>query len=185
MVDHALYTGEIHCLARRTLDDHGVRFLGVFPVDLAPRNLEHETRAPYAFIMNTDPGRLPGKHWLAFYRSSNTALSPLEFFDSYGLPPHVYSLTHLYPRIVHNPITLQSDDSFVCGQYALTFLHLRAIGHNFSEIPRFLLSFSIHPDKVVSSYVNDLQARYRLIDPCITSSACHGQYCKPRCFACL
>lgn len=95
---------------------------GVFAADEIPQNTN---TFPFAFIVNTDPKRQPGRHWLAFYISSRTAG---EFFDSFGNPPEYY-FNHSKEffnaksfKLEFNIKRLQSNESKVCGQYCLFYL---------------------------------------------------------------
>ena len=56
--------------------DSSTKFLGVFSRDLIPLSCNSY---PSAFVANTDPSSLTGRHWVAFYHISPTHL---EFFDS-------------------------------------------------------------------------------------------------------
>ena len=54
------------------------KFCGVFPSDQLPKVIE---RFPCGFVANTDPRDKPGKHWVAFYFSSE---QKGQFFNSYA-----------------------------------------------------------------------------------------------------
>ena len=83
---------------------------------------------PSAYIANTDPSSKPGQHWVVFFfRNANSA----EFFDSYGRAPDHYNEhfinfirrnTHSY---VWNTVTLQQNNSQVCGYYVLYYLLMK------------------------------------------------------------
>ena len=62
----------------------GKKFLGVFPADRLPKEIESY---PKGFIANTDVSGKRGTHWVAFYFPSE---GKAEFFDSYGQPPERY-----------------------------------------------------------------------------------------------
>ena len=57
------------------------RFLGVFPADRLP--LPDEVDAPAVCIINYDPEKMSGSHWVA------VSIQPwyISWFDSYGLDP--------------------------------------------------------------------------------------------------
>lgn len=86
---------------------------------------------PSAYIVNTEPSNMEGKHWVAFYFDSN---GNGEFFDSYGNSPQSYNRTFLTfvlqnaSKYRYNDIKLQNDDSDVCGQYCVYFLLFKARG---------------------------------------------------------
>ena len=72
---------------RYALWDSSTKFLGVFSRDLIPLTCNSY---PCAFVANTDPSSLHGRHWVVFYYTSPTHL---EFFDSYGHPPEDYNFS--------------------------------------------------------------------------------------------
>ena len=59
-------------------------FVGVFPCDRLPANPDKST--PRAYIVNTDPEALPGRHWLGLWTEQNKC----EVMDSYALPLDKY-----------------------------------------------------------------------------------------------
>ena len=109
--------------------------------------------------MNTKPkSEQTSGHWLAFY-----LVSPfqLEYFDSYGHHLSSYPLilnyfaslfTNLNYTFSNNK--LQSLTSSVCGDYCITFLHLRIRNYSFSQIINLFIKFpSIHSlDSFVHCY---------------------------------
>ena len=50
---------------------------------------------PSAYIINTHPSSLPGKHWIARYFYEN---SKGKYFDIYGLSPQLHRFTDLMDR---------------------------------------------------------------------------------------
>ena len=182
---HAL---EIDCLASRMLGDlrlhlsnneisdiknrESVHWLGVFARDKLPDDLN--SKRPFALILNSDPSDKPGQHWLAMY---GPATGPIEFFDSYALPPSVYALNTF--ALTYSRTPLQSPTSAVCGHYCLFFLYIRSHGNSFQTIIRHLKQkYSV--DSYVREYINKLQARFRSISPCNRT----GQCCQLKCSFC-
>lgn len=111
--------------------------LGVFPVDQIPPHLPLGT----GVIVNTDPARLPGRHWVAFYLNQK---NELECFDSFRKSPFTYSayMKQFMARFSKTDINekqLQSRDTNLCGQYCLFFLMCRCRG---LSIDYFLHLFS-------------------------------------------
>jgi len=100
-------------------------FLGVFAADEIPR----VTSFPSCCVLNTDPARLPGTHWVAAYYYSRRSV---EFFDSYGMHPIAYKL--LFHPTNWNRIPLQSIRSSLCGQYCIYYLYHRARGYSLNRI---------------------------------------------------
>lgn len=121
----ALNGAQIACKLR----NYG-RFLGVFASDELPS----QVRYPCGLIANTDPGHLPGTHWVAMYINKN---GQGEYFDSYGLQPlvkeHEKFLETNCSRWRHSTLTLQSLTSSVCGHFCMLFLHYRAKGYSFQK----------------------------------------------------
>ena len=125
-----LHSGEIECLARRMLCDvtpndstkryslSPIWWLCVFARDELP-DLRHMQR-PFALVFNTDPHDKPGQHWLAIYKPTD---GPLEFFDSFGMPPFYYGFSTSF---VYSFISLQSFSTALCGNYTI---YLTIIGH--------------------------------------------------------
>src|SRR4051794_19111181 len=96
-------------------------FQGVFACDelIPPRCL------PASYIVNTDPRKKPGKHWIALYITKNRA----EYFDSFGRPPNgliLKFLKRVNKEIFYNAKCVQHDESISCGVYCLYFLRKRS-----------------------------------------------------------
>ena len=90
-------------------------FLGVFPSDPIARTV--------TLIVNTDPHKERGSHWLAIHLQPKSHSS--FYFDSYGLPPFIPSIESFLHRnsIVHNynTVQLQETTSTVCGKNCCLF----------------------------------------------------------------
>jgi len=106
-------------------------FLGVFSSDINPTPLIRSF--PCCFVMNTKSRYMrSGGHWLAFY-----LITPnnLEFFDSLGLSiqsyPAIYKYFSHINKINYNKISLQANQSALCGDYCITFLSLRISTNSF------------------------------------------------------
>ena len=126
----ALYTGQINYLGSRLLHGTDVRWLGAFARDQIP-DLKHQRR-PFALVINTDVAAEDGEHWLALYGPRGS--SKLEFFDSFGLDPKLYSLDQsLSCSFTFSQRTIQDISTKVCGYYALLFIYLRSRGHSFDN----------------------------------------------------
>ena len=107
-----------------TLPVHNV---GVHAADCLPHIISPST----ALVVNTDPHNEGGTHWVAFYldENYNDGRGMIEYFDSYGQPPHLHYyqgfLRRNARRYLYNEHRLQSDNTQVCGQYCLVYLYLR------------------------------------------------------------
>ena len=145
-------------LLRSVLSDDVVRrtFGGVLPRDKLPKKILKDF--PVSFIVNTDTGRGPGKHWVAFYLENRHYG---EFFDSYGYrPEHLAKefgtfLSKNVENWEHNRRKLQGDFSTVCGQYCLFFLHRRCRGYDVREIAEMFRKDTDANDLMVNRFVND------------------------------
>ena len=140
-----------------------VHWLGVFTRDQLP-DLHHMQR-PFAVGFNTDPNNKPGQHWLSIFGPNE---GPLEFFDTFGMPPSYYGLTSLF---TYSLISFQSYSSDLCGYYTLYFIYHRSRNISFIKIILLLKSISV-PDTHVKNYVLSLQKAYRLINFCHRTGRC-------------
>ena len=130
----------------------GKKFLGVFPADRLPKEIESY---PKGFIANTDVSGKPGTHWVAFYFPSE---GKAEFFDSYGQPPGRY---HKFFRDYlkhydwgYNKRQLQSIWTDVCGQYCIFYLSHRVRGYSMNKIVNMFDGNTVENDNKVSSFVS-------------------------------
>ena len=101
---------------------------GVVALDQLPTLI----RDPTIFIVNSDPIKLPGKHWFAVYFSNVN-----EHFDSAGFYPNAALEAELIargPRFLYNTKRVQAYFSDTCGLYALFFCYFRCRGFKFREI---------------------------------------------------
>lgn len=103
-----------------------VQNVGVYAADQLPHRISPST----AMVVNTDPHNEDGTHWVAFYLDGEVeSRGVIEFFDSYGQPPHLYFyqgfLRRNARRYLYNEHRLQSDNTQVCGHYCLVYLYLR------------------------------------------------------------
>lgn len=91
------------------------------------RNM-YVTKFPMAIVVNTRPAPETG-HWCAFYMQDEFA--PMEFFDTYNMPPDVYNnqfrkfITRMSPQMLTMPRAVQCFDSDACGHHCLNFVNSR------------------------------------------------------------
>ena len=88
----------------------------------------HQCRGnfPRIHIINTDPLRKQGQHWLAFIRDTP---HDVRIFCSFGIHPSLYSKALFkdlkqfckFGTMYINPFHYQNIRSIVCGHYALLF----------------------------------------------------------------
>lgn len=165
----------------------GYKYVGTMASDQAQRFLSHQSyKNPWGMVFNVDPIRLPGSHWLAMYYNGDH----IEVFDSYGSQ----QFFHRYPKLaflkqnknvrLKKSPRLQSDDTYVCGHYCLSFLWHRT--RNISQYT-FVGSFPGPPktnDKIVCQFVcqemipSQIQTQFKnqYVGP--LSHPCQGCCCK-------
>ena len=129
----ALSNRQLNALARSDPELWRV-FQGVYPSDRLPQHPPKTTRG--AYIVNTDPAREPGQHWLGVW----TENAVCEVFDSYGLPLSVYEapgfhawIARHWTYVVRSDKTLQAYDSLACGHYVFLYLQERVRGRTLLE----------------------------------------------------
>jgi len=120
---------------------HNKIFLGTFPCDMLPKNVQY----PLGIIVNTDTSTQPGSHWVAIFINSK---GHGYYFDSFGLPPLQTAIKHFLNKNCikgwcYNTFTLQDVTSDTCGIYAALYLEVRFQGHSHTK---FLTLFS-HDNK--------------------------------------
>lgn len=105
------------------------KFGGVFASDRLPAS-----RGPFSsFIINLDPQRLGGSHWVSVFfderenKRYNERASRCYYFDSYGFPPLqrdiLQFLKNNSSEIYYNETSYQQIATTTCGLYCLYFLY--------------------------------------------------------------
>lgn len=90
---------------------------------------------PSLYILNTDSKYGKGEHWcVAVYEGG-----VLEFFDSFGMHPIMYSFQNLltlkhFDQLVYNQYCFQHFQSHVCGHHCFFFAYQRSRGMSLSQI---------------------------------------------------
>lgn len=119
-------TQDIRGMLQRNEKTRGY-LLDVYGADELPT--KKVERSVWLLVCNCCPIDQPGEHWIAMFGDAN---GNIDFFDSYGLSPAVYSWAMAFIRaqnprsINYNSVQLQSLASDVCGEYCLYFCHHRA-----------------------------------------------------------
>lgn len=112
-------------------------FKGVFPSDRLPKR---KVRRPAFFIVNTDPSRELGTHWVAFHLPVK---GPIEYMDSTGkkLDNNYFKafINRNGKKVIQNNKRLQGSLSTTCGNYCGVFLYLRS---KHVSLQKFLDMFS-------------------------------------------
>ena len=103
-------------------------------LDQLPRKVTHR---PKLYIINSQPGHKPGKHWLTLYFPK---LGPAEFFDSLGRGPRYYSwrleryLKKQGGYYIRNKRRYQQVGTTTCGQFCYYYAHYRCMGRPMKDI---------------------------------------------------
>ena len=116
------------------------------------------------FVINNQDSRQPGEHWLAVWRAPDVTY----FFDSYGLPPHLYrdvynTLTRpCSADLVGSTVRLQELGTDVCGQYCVAYCLAvsRGVPHE-----KFLAYWTKKDDSEVAKMVGERLLRIKDTTP--------------------
>lgn len=122
-------------------------FIGVFPVDMLPKIYN----VPCSLIVNLDPRRLPGSHWVALYFMKN---NKCEYFDSYGRLPDSLILKYISQNAnsyTYNNKCVQDFDTISCGHMCLYYLVWRCRGISFKDIVNSMLN-----DDFIAGFIDSL-----------------------------
>ena len=118
-------------------------FVRVFASNHLPAFLHRQ--GPQAYVVNTDPHRRPGRHWLALWMPGDDTC---EVMDSFGLPLEQYGsqpleawLARHWKAVDTNWVSLQALTSWTCGHNVLMYLMLKSRGETSTQ---FLNHFSHH-----------------------------------------
>lgn len=115
----------------------------------------------FAIICNTENHKVKRGHWVAFFKTHREGI---EFFDSFGLHPALYSKhfmlflnkhTNGAETFARNDFRLQDFDSTVCGNYCVYYLYMRSVGFS---LPSSLCIFSPNHFKQNDELVYQLTA---------------------------
>ena len=98
-------------------------YRGIYACDELP--VIDWTSRPFAIVVNTDPVRRPGQHWICMYFDEE---GHGEFFDSFGLRPK-----DVFERYMNNNCTawtfntkqMQSIISRFCGHYCIWYCMMK------------------------------------------------------------
>lgn len=127
----------------------------VYSADTLPNNVN---TFPSAFICNTDPSYLPGKHWIVFWLQDPVTS---EYYDSFGNLPGYYSvdfdtfLKQNTEMCVYNNVAVQKYDTDTCGYHVLFYLLMKCKNMKLSDIINVLKKCH-SPDQYVFEYVSNV-----------------------------
>ena len=105
-------------------------FGGVYAADQIPSHVNK----PVTYIINSDPIKKPGKHWMAYYQDDDVC----EFFDSYGFPSYYYPTIDQWLKKAPKPVKqlnlrIQGPAPF-CGAYCYFYLTQRPFARNLRQL---------------------------------------------------
>lgn len=127
-------------------------FVGVFARDELPLKIR---KRPAALVVNTDPRKKPGTHWVAFYLRDKTTI---EYFDPYGLPPKYKAYKNFIAnnsiKWFYNEIQFQPTIplSMACGLFCSLFIRLRCSGLSFNDYIKLFSKDKSNNDMLVKVY---------------------------------
>lgn len=128
-------------------------FVGVFPMDLLPKNQVKQWKRPFCLIVNSAPSSSQGEHWLAVYVDEHGVG---ELFDSYGHSAEFYDqrletfLKKNCSEHSFNTRELQTLWSDTCGQFCLYHLLFRC-----RQIPANDIIKQFSRNKVINDHMVD------------------------------
>lgn len=125
-------------------------FKGVYARDRVPLKPTY----PSCFILNTDPSREQGEHWLAIYYDNN---GNADFFDSYGQHPTKYRLLSYLEKTSQNWIfnsnQLQHFFSKFCGHYCCLFLLFRCNNYTLDDFLSKFTDSQLTNDMIINDLI--------------------------------
>lgn len=82
----------------------------------------------------------------------------VEFFDSYGNDPAFFrgpvsNFASNFYSVMYNPLTLQSNNTAVCGQYCIFYLYSRCRGKTLKHVLSYFISENLCNDQRVYNFV--------------------------------
>jgi hypothetical protein len=115
--------GQLNTFDLQALMSDDPDFVGVFSLDTLPRNREHDRHLPLKLIVNLEPKRLPGSHWVAISRRLG---GEAYYFDTFGQPPPKEIATWLNKNALRykffkQPIQ-ETGDLVSCGYLCVKYL---------------------------------------------------------------
>lgn len=120
---------------------------GVLPSNRLPLISENK---PKIYIVNTDDEFKPGQHWIVLFTDDVG-----EYFDSLGKEPLQEFKDFLIingPMYIMNEKQLQSQQSNLCGLYALYYAYFRCRGCTMKDILHIFTDNLLYNDMLVSYF---------------------------------
>jgi len=105
-------------------------------------------------VVNLDPARDEGSHWVAIYVQNSTTVL---YWDSYALPvlEPIKEFLEEFKQVKYNTYPYQKLSTQVCGQYCIFFLYTIS-EPNFPYVTKTLNRNVPNTDPFVSKFVKAL-----------------------------
>lgn len=134
---------DLEKLCRKYLSNN---FLGVYPCDVLPNT----KKSRFAVIFNLSKHNEKGSHFIAILKSK----TKIVYFDSFGKEctneDVLKYLNQFQLRIEYNKVTIQDDNSSLCGYFCFYFLYSCLLKNK--SLPFFIKKF-VHAKKHL--FLND------------------------------
>jgi len=136
-------------------------------------------RHPVLLIINNEPSKLAGEHWVAMY--IKRLGSEVEFFCSYGRSISDYSkhftkfVTRLGANVLENRMRTQGPISTTCGNFATFYLYKRLKGCPPSSIYCVFSKNYKRNDKIVLAFTKKLMSTNFILPKCNVKQCCKSE----------
>ena len=94
-------------------------FIGCYALDKLPIM---ESKYDCSTIINTDPAKAKGDHWVAMRMTINKCF----YFDSFGVPiqdKDIKQFAKEYDEVIYSNICIQDLTSVKCGEFCIAFIN--------------------------------------------------------------
>lgn len=122
--------------------------------------LKQQLRSPKYYIVNFDPSTKSGSHWIVCFFTNRKDKRNI-YFDSYGYPPMIDSISHFLGEdaYYYNSKQLQHPLTSSCGQWCLFFIYYHLLNKNNEQrkehfINLFKNTTLLQNDKKINNWVN-------------------------------
>lgn len=150
---------QIYKILHSDKDVKQLNFLGVFPIDMIPKDITF----PACAVVNTKPHTHRGEHWVCFVVDRNKRGT---YFNSNGYPPYnlpeIANVFRDCTEWTFNDTALQTPFSAVCGEYCIFLITHIAMGFTLEHIINILndAGDTYANDAIVYNYIKN---KYRHI----------------------
>jgi transposase len=137
-----------------------LKTIPTFTAVCASDQLKDINQTSFAVICNNESSSKSGMHWISFFKENHN--SPVEFFDSFGLPISFYSTAIQNfcrkgsKHIESSTSQFQSNMSDFCGNYCCFFLIHRSKGIPYEKIVEMFSDTDLAKnDEKVDHFIRD------------------------------